>query len=71
MQYKDLPRCPVCTDTMIMSDASPRVHPGGANDCTLRFVCEACHVETSRTVKGLATAAATHWPMGRLSDRAA
>ncbi|MEA2947199.1 MAG: hypothetical protein QOI40_2529 [Alphaproteobacteria bacterium] len=67
MQH-DSPCCPVCTGTMIMRGASPLVHLGGTNDCTLRFVCEACRVETSRTVKGFAVA--THASM-MLPDRAA
>jgi hypothetical protein len=56
---------------MIMSGVSPLVHPAGPSHYTLRFACEACRVETSRTVKDMATAAATRWPKPRLPDRAA
>jgi hypothetical protein len=59
MQRQDSPCCPVCSGTMIMRGASPLVHLGGTNDCTLRFVCDACRVETSRTVKGFAMSVAT------------
>jgi hypothetical protein len=51
MQLTTAYRCPICAENMQLNGVFSITFSDGASDYVLKYACNACHVEMSRTEK--------------------